>query len=89
MKKFIKIFVLSLGILFIGDIVVNPNVVVANDVDKILKAKDIVRKMVNYPDTLVFHDFSTKVSGNTVTLKFTCKNGFGTPETHIMDIKVN
>jgi hypothetical protein len=89
MKKFMKIFVLSLGILFIGDIVVNPNVVVANDVDKILKAKDIVRKMVNYPDTLVFHDFSTKVSGNTVTLKFTCKNGFGTPETHIMDIKVN
>jgi hypothetical protein len=89
MKKFMKIFVLGLGILFIGDIVVNPNVVMANDVDKILKAKDIVRKMVNYPDTLVFHDFSTKVSGNTVTLKFTCKNGFGTPETHIMDIKVN
>jgi hypothetical protein len=88
MKKFMKIFVLSLGVLFIGDIVVNPNVVVANDVDKILKAKDMVRKMVNYPDTLVFHEFSTKVSGNTVTLKFTCKNGFGVPETHTIDIKV-
>jgi hypothetical protein len=84
-----KIFVLGLGILFIGDIVVNPNIVVANDVDKILKAKDIVRKMVNYPDTLVFHEFSTKVNGNTVTLKFTTKNAFGTPETHTMDIKVN
>jgi hypothetical protein len=88
MKKFMKIFVLSLGVLFIGDIVVNPNVVVANDVDKILKAKEMVRKMVNYPDTLVFHEFSTKVSGNTVTLKFTCKNGFGVPETHTIDIKV-
>jgi hypothetical protein len=88
MKKFMKIFVLSLGVLFIGDILVNPNIVVANDVDKILKAKEIVRKMVNYPDTLVFHEFSTKVSGNTVTLKFTCKNGFGVPETHTIDIKV-
>jgi hypothetical protein len=88
MKKFMKIFVLSLGVLFIGDILVNPNIVVANDVDKILKAKDMVRKMVNYPDTLVFHEFSTKVSGNTVTLKFTCKNGFGVPETHTIDIKV-
>ena len=45
--------------------------------------------MVNYPDTLVFHEFYTKVSGNTVTLKFTAKNAFGTPETHIKDIKVN
>jgi hypothetical protein len=88
MKKFMKIFVLSLGVLFIGDILVNPNIVVANDVDKILKAKEMVRKMVNYPDTLVFHEFSTKVSGNTVTLKFTCKNGFGVPETHTIDIKV-
>jgi hypothetical protein len=88
MKKFMKIFVFTLGVLFIGDILVNPNIVVANDVDKILKAKDMVRKMVNYPDTLVFHEFSTKVSGNTVTLKFTCKNGFGVPETHTIDIKV-
>jgi len=45
--------------------------------------------MVNYPDTLVFHEFSTKVVGNTVTLKFTCKNAFGTPETHVKDIRVN
>lgn len=60
-----------------------------DEINKILKAKEIVRNMVNYPDTLVFHDFSTKVSGNTVTLKFTCKNAFGTPETHVLDIKVN
>jgi len=74
---------------FVGDIVVSPNVAMADDIDKILKAKDIVRSMVNYPDTLVFHDLYTKVSGNTVTLKFTCKNAFGVPETHTMDIKVN
>lgn len=90
MTKFIRAFVFAmLTIGFVGDIIVRPNVAVANDVDKILKAKEKVRQIVNYPDTLVFHDFSTKVNGNTVTLKFTCKNGFGVPETHIMDIKVN
>lgn len=74
---------------FVGDVVINPTVAVADDIDKILKAKDIVRGMVNFPDTLVFHDLYTKVSGNTVTLKFTCKNAFGVPETHVKDIKVN
>ena len=71
---------------------VHPNNAMAisdSDIDKILKAKDIVRNMVNYPDTLVFHDLYTKVSGNTVTLKFSCKNAFGVSETHTMDIKVN
>ena len=90
MTKFMRGLVLSMSMFgFVGDIIVNPNVAMANDVDKILKAKEIVRKMVNYPDTLVFHEFSTKVNGNTVTLKFTCKNGFGVPETHTKDIKVN
>lgn len=89
MNKLIKCFVLGLSIGFVGDIIVCPNIAMANDVDKILKAKEIVKAMVNYPDTLVFHEFYTKVSGNTVTLKFTCKNGFGVPETHVKDIKVN
>ena len=61
----------------------------SDDIDKILKAKDIVRASVNFPDSLVFHEFSTKVSGNTVTLKFSCKNAFGVSETHTKDIKVN
>lgn len=73
----------------VNNFIVNPPSVMADDIDKILKAKEIVRSMVNYPDTLVFHEFSTKVSGNTVTLKFTCKNGFGVPETHVMDINVD
>ena len=60
-----------------------------DEINKILKAKEIVRGMVNFPDTLVFHEFATKVSGNTVTLKFTAKNAFGVPETHVKDIKVN
>lgn len=59
------------------------------EINKILKAKEIVRNMVNFPDTLVFHDLYTKVSGNTVTLKFTCKNAFGVPETHTKDIRVD
>lgn len=67
----------------------SPQTISDSEIDKILKAKDIVRSMVNYPDTLVFHDLYTKVSGNTVTLKFTCKNGFGVPETHIKDIRVD
>jgi len=60
-----------------------------NEINKILKAKEIVRGMVNFPDTLVFHEFATKVNGNTVTLKFTAKNAFGVAETHVKDIKVN
>ena len=60
----------------------------SSDIDKILAAKAKVRTMVNYPDTLDFHDLSTNVSGNTVTLKFTAKNAFGVPETHTMNIRV-
>lgn len=81
--------VLGLGLCgMVENVIINPPVAVADDIDKILKAKDIVRSMVNYPDTLVFHDLYTKVKGNVVTLKFTCKNGYGVPETHTMDINV-
>lgn len=89
MKKFISVLILSIvacGI--INSIIINPPLAVANDIDKILRAKEIVRNMVNYPDTLVFYEFSTVVKGNVVTLKFSCKNGFGVPETHTMDISV-
>lgn len=90
MNKFMRGMILGLSLCGgVGSIVINPPVAVADDIDKILKAKDIVRNMVNYPDTLVFHDLYTVVKGNVVTLKFTCKNGFGVPETHTMDIKVN
>jgi hypothetical protein len=89
MKKFISAIIIGLSVVGISNsIIINPTVAMANDIDKILKAKDIVRNMVNYPDTLVFHEFHTKVIGNTVTLKFTCKNAFGTPETHTMNINV-
>lgn len=93
MKKFLGLIVISMGLFSCFDhFIIHPNNAMAisdNDINKILKAKNIVRSMVNYPDTLVFHEFYTKVSGNIVTLKFTCKNGFGVPETHIKDIKVN
>jgi hypothetical protein len=59
-----------------------------SDIDKIITAKQKVKQMVNYPDTLSFHEFDTKVTGNTVTLKFSCKNAFGVPETHTMNISV-
>jgi len=92
MTKFMRYMVMAMMIGFVGDIMVRPNVAMAiddNEINKILKAKEIVRGMVNYPDTLVFFEFYTKVSGNTVTLKFTSKNAFGVPETFIKDIKVN
>ena len=63
----------------------------SSDIAKIIAAKDIVRTYVaNYPDTLDFHEwsYSPKVSGNTVRLKFSCKNAFGVQETHVMNIKV-
>lgn len=93
MTKFLRPLVIGLCLLGgFNHFVICPNSAIAisdSDIDKILKAKDIVRSMVNYPDTLVFHEFYTKVSGNVVTLKFTCKNGYGVPETHVMDITVN
>ena len=89
MKKFIMSIMLGLSVISYSNVIVNPSVVMADDIDKILKANDIVRAMVNFPDTLVFHEFHTLVKGNTVTLKFTCKNAFGVPETHTLDIKVN
>lgn len=89
MKSFLIAAMLVCGMGVINTpIFANPIEISDEDIDKILRAKDIVRGMVNYPDTLVFHDLYTKVSGNTVTLKFTCKNAFGVPETHTMDIKV-
>jgi hypothetical protein len=87
MRKIALILGLVLG--FASVHVIEPVVAVADDIDKIIKAKEIVKKMVNYPDTLQFHNLYTKVNGNTVTLKFTAKNAFGVPETHVMDIKVN
>ncbi len=89
MKKFICCVMLGLSVCTMINTIISPNAAVANDIDKILKAKDMVRNMVNYPDTLVFHEFYTVVKGSIVTLKFTCKNGFGVPETHIMDIRVD
>lgn len=93
MKKFLGLIIISMSLFSgIDHFMVHPSSAMAisdGDIDKILKAKEIVRNMVNYPDTLVFHEFYTKVSGNVVTLKFTCKNAFNVPETHIMDIRVN
>ena len=90
MKRFITAIIIGLSVVGISNsIIINPTVAMADDIDKILEAKDKVRAMVNYPDTLVFHEFHTKVKGNIVTLKFTCKNGFGVPETHVMDIRVD
>lgn len=90
MKKFISALIFGVATCgMINSTIINPPFAVADDIDKILRAKEIVRNMVNYPDTLVFHEFSTVVKGNVVTLKFTCKNGFGVPETHIKDIRVD
>jgi hypothetical protein len=45
--------------------------------------------MVKYPDTLVFKEFETNVMGNNVSLTFSCKNGFGVPETHTVNVTVD
>jgi hypothetical protein len=77
MKKIIACLVL-----FAGCAVQNA------EIDKIIFAKEFVRSSVNYPDTLDFHDMKTDVRGNTVSLTFTAKNGFGVPETHTMNVNV-
>jgi hypothetical protein len=93
MKKFLGLIVISMGMFSCFDhFIIHPNNAMAisdDEINKILKAKAIVKTMVNYPDTLVFHELYTKVKGNIVTLKFTCKNAYGVPETHVMDIRVD
>lgn len=91
MKNLMVFILIGIGVIGVVETFVTNTAYAINDreIEKILKAKEIVRSMVNYPDTLVFHNFYTKVSGNTVTLKFTCKNAFGVEETHIKDVKVN
>lgn len=88
MKKILVAMLLGLPCC-VGPVCVGSALITDDEINKILKAKEIVRNMVNFPDTLVFHDLYTKVSGNTVTLKFTCKNAFGVPETHTKDIRVD
>ena len=64
----------------------------SSDIDKIVAAQRYIRNNVaNYPDTLDFHTYtySPKINGNTVTLKFSCKNAFGVQETHVMDVTVD
>ena len=69
--------------------VVRPNIIQASDVDKISKAKQHILEMVIRPETVRFHDDATKVNdNNTVTIKFTFQNGFGSIETRTMDIKI-
>lgn len=60
-----------------------------SDIIKIIKAKEKVKHMHNYPDTVDFHDMETKVSGDYVTLKVTAKNGFGVPSTETFTIRVD
>ena len=81
-----------------GDIIINPNIVIASDYEKdsdkekeilILKAKNIVRQMVRHNPTLRFYDWYTKVNKNIVTLQFNFINAFGESETHVIPIKVN
>ena len=59
-----------------------------SEVDKILRAKEIVRGQLNFPETADFHEMKTMVKGNTVTLTVTAKNAFGVPSTHTFNINV-
>jgi len=44
-----------------------------SEVDKILKAKQIVLGKINFPDTADFHEMKTQVQGNNVSLTVTAK----------------
>lgn len=58
------------------------------EVDKIIRAKQIVLSRLNFPDTADFHEFQTSVRGNKVTLTVTAKNAFGVPSTHTFEVEV-
>lgn len=72
------------GLLFAGCNASNND-----EIDKIIKAKARVESMVNFPDTLDFHDMKTRVVGNKVYLTFTASNAFGVTETHTVGVDVD
>lgn len=78
MRKIILLLLLIVGC----DLPSDPKI------DKIIRAKQIVLGRLNYPDTADFHEMSTEVRGNTVTLTVTAKNAFGVPSTHTFNIEV-
>lgn len=59
-----------------------------SEVDKIIKAKAIIKNTLNYPDTVDFHDMKTNVRGNSVTLTFSAKNAFGVSSTYTKTIVI-
>ena len=60
-----------------------------SEVDKILKAKQIVLSKINFPDTADFHEMKTDVQGNNVSLTVTDKNAFGVPATQPFTVRVD
>lgn len=60
-----------------------------SDVDKIIKAKQIVLGKINFPDTADFHEMKTYVQGNNVSLTVTAKNAFGVPATQTFTVRVD
>lgn len=58
------------------------------EIDKIIRAKQIVLGQLNYPDTADFHEMSTSVNGDTVSLTVTAKNAFGVPSTKTFNVRV-
>jgi hypothetical protein len=60
-----------------------------SDVDKIIKAKQIVLGKINFPDTADFHEMKTHVQGNNVSLTVTAKNAFGVPATQTFTVRVD
>jgi hypothetical protein len=90
MRNILGLIIISMASMSMIDLmVVRPNIIQASDVDKISKAKQYILDMVIRPETVRFHDDATKVNdNNTVTIKFTFQNGFGSIETRTMDIKI-
>ena len=90
MRKILGLIIISMASISMIDLmVVRPNIIQASDVDQISKAKQHILEMVIRPETVRFHDEATKVNdNNTVTIKFTFQNGFGSIETRTMDIKI-
>jgi hypothetical protein len=78
-----RIILLLCVMILVGCDVGNP------EVDKIIRAKQVVLSQLNFPDTARFHEMSTSVRGNTVTLTVTAKNAFGVPSTHTFNIEVD
>lgn len=90
MRKILGLIIISMATMSIIDLmVIRPHIVVANDNDKVLQAKNFILKFVSHPDSVKFDNKSIEINKDIVSIRFSYTNGIGVTETITMNVKVD